>query len=90
MSASDAYHKVGANRQGIDQILLQDATGTMAMLAFEALGLDEIKADIAVDFPRPREVYKLKMLPEYSRLAFCIWEYLREEVMKATVTMNGA
>jgi len=34
----------------IDQILLQDATGTMAMLGFEALGMDTIKAEIAVQY----------------------------------------
>ncbi len=34
----------------IDQILLQDATGTMAMLGFEALGLDSIKAELAVQY----------------------------------------
>jgi aconitate hydratase len=34
----------------IDQILLQDATGTMAMLEFEALGMDGIRADIAVQY----------------------------------------
>ncbi|MEN6437426.1 MAG: aconitate hydratase [Syntrophobacter sp.] len=34
----------------IDQILLQDATGTMAMLEFEALGLDRIKAELAVQY----------------------------------------
>ncbi len=34
----------------IDQILLQDATGTMAMLGFEALGMDRIKAELAVQY----------------------------------------
>lgn len=34
----------------IDQILLQDATGTMAMLEFEALGVDAVKADLAVQY----------------------------------------
>jgi aconitate hydratase len=34
----------------IDQILLQDATGTMAMLEFETLGLDSIKAGVAVQY----------------------------------------
>ncbi len=31
-------------------MLLQDATGTMAMLEFEALGIDGIRADIAVQY----------------------------------------
>ncbi|MDR3569821.1 MAG: aconitate hydratase [Syntrophobacteraceae bacterium] len=34
----------------IDQVLLQDATGTMAMLEFEALGLESIAAEIAVQY----------------------------------------
>ncbi len=34
----------------IDQTLLQDATGTMAMLEFEALGLDRVKASLAAQY----------------------------------------
>lgn len=34
----------------IDQTLLQDATGTMAMLEFEALGIDTVKAELAVQY----------------------------------------
>jgi predicted aconitate hydratase len=34
----------------IDHTLLQDATGTMAMLEFEALGLEQVKADLAVQY----------------------------------------
>ncbi|MFZ2446648.1 MAG: aconitate hydratase [Syntrophobacteraceae bacterium] len=34
----------------IDQILLQDATGTMAMLGFEAMGVEGIKAELAVQY----------------------------------------
>ena len=34
----------------IDQTLLQDATGTMAMLEFEALGIGAIKAELAVQY----------------------------------------
>lgn len=34
----------------IDQVLLQDATGTMAMLEFEAMGLDRVKVDLAVQY----------------------------------------
>ena len=34
----------------IDQVLLQDATGTMAMLEFEALGLESIAAELAVQY----------------------------------------
>jgi aconitate hydratase len=34
----------------IDHTLLQDATGTMAMLEFEALGLDRIKVELAVQY----------------------------------------
>lgn len=34
----------------IDHTLLQDATGTMAMLEFEALGLDRAKVDLAAQY----------------------------------------
>ena len=34
----------------IDQILLQDATGTVAMLEFEAMGLDGVKSELAVQY----------------------------------------
>jgi len=34
----------------IDHTLLQDATGTMAMLEFEALGIERVKADLAVQY----------------------------------------
>ena len=34
----------------IDQVLLQDATGTMVMLEFESLGLDSVKAELAVQY----------------------------------------
>lgn len=34
----------------IDQCLTQDSTGTMAWLEFEALGLDEVKTELAVSY----------------------------------------
>ncbi|MBN2125819.1 MAG: aconitate hydratase [Deltaproteobacteria bacterium] len=34
----------------IDHTLLQDATGTMAMLEFEALGIDSVKAELSVQY----------------------------------------
>lgn len=34
----------------IDHTLLQDATGTMAMLEFEALGLDQVRVDLAAQY----------------------------------------
>ncbi|HRT29831.1 MAG TPA: aconitase family protein, partial [Kiritimatiellia bacterium] len=34
----------------IDQTLTQDATGTMAYLQFESMGLDRVKADLAVSY----------------------------------------
>jgi NitT/TauT family transport system ATP-binding protein len=42
-----------------------------------------IKADFLVDFPRPREVYRLKATPEFGQIAYRVWELLREEVMRA-------
>jgi aconitate hydratase len=37
----------------IDHALLQDATGTMVMLEFEALGLDKVKVDLAAQYVDP-------------------------------------
>ncbi|HUI72088.1 MAG TPA: aconitate hydratase, partial [Spirochaetia bacterium] len=34
----------------IDHTLLQDATGTLAMLEFETLGLDAVKTELAVQY----------------------------------------
>jgi aconitate hydratase len=34
----------------IDQTLTQDATGTMTYLQFEAMGLDAVKAEVAVSY----------------------------------------
>lgn len=34
----------------IDQVLTQDATGTMAYLQFESMGLDRVKAELAVSY----------------------------------------
>ncbi len=34
----------------IDQTLLQDATGTMALLEFEALGLERVRVDLAAQY----------------------------------------
>ena len=34
----------------IDHTLLQDATGTMAMLEFESLGIDRVKAELSVQY----------------------------------------
>ena len=34
----------------IDQTLTQDATGTMAYLQFEAMGLDRVKTDLSVSY----------------------------------------
>jgi aconitate hydratase len=40
-------HEIGIR---IDQTLTQDATGTMAYLQFEALGLEKVKTDISVSY----------------------------------------
>jgi aconitate hydratase len=44
------YVKGGEIGIRIDQTLTQDATGTMAYLQFEALGLKEIKTDLSVSY----------------------------------------
>jgi NitT/TauT family transport system ATP-binding protein len=43
----------------------------------------QIKADLRIEFPRPREVYKLKATPEFGQIAYQVWELLKEEVMRA-------
>jgi NitT/TauT family transport system ATP-binding protein len=42
-----------------------------------------IKADVAVEFPRPRQVYELKASPAFGQLAYNVWSQLRDEVMRA-------
>src|SRR5581483_1165914 len=32
-----------------------------------------VKADLTVEFPRPREVYKLRAQPEFGQLAYHVW-----------------
>ena len=34
----------------IDQTLTQDATGTMAYLQFEALGMDQVRTELSVSY----------------------------------------
>jgi NitT/TauT family transport system ATP-binding protein len=43
-----------------------------------------LKANIKVDFPRPRTVYDLKANSEFARLSREIWLLLREEVVGVT------
>ncbi len=40
-----------------------------------------IKAEIAVDLPRPRSVYELKSTAAFSELVARVWEPLRQEVL---------
>jgi NitT/TauT family transport system ATP-binding protein len=42
-----------------------------------------IKADIPVEFPRPRPIYELKATPAFGELAYNVWSQLRDEVMRA-------
>ena len=52
----DAHRVGGGDKAGeevalrIDQCLTQDATGTMAYLQFESMGLDRIRAELAVSY----------------------------------------
>ena len=43
-----------------------------------------IKADVAVDLPRPRDVFDMPANPHYQRLYAHIWEALREEVLESS------
>ena len=38
----------------IDQTLTQDATGTMAYLQFEAMGLKQVKTELSVSYVEPQ------------------------------------
>ena len=53
-------HKVAGDMQAgaeiglkIDQTLCQDATGTMVMLECEAMGLNQTKAEVSVQYISP-------------------------------------
>jgi aconitate hydratase len=52
----EAHHTTGELKEGspiglrVDQVYTQDATGTMAWLQFEAMGLDRIKVPLAVSY----------------------------------------
>lgn len=42
-----------------------------------------VKAEVKVDFPRPRKVYELKGTAAFGEMVFHVWDLLRDEVMKA-------
>jgi NitT/TauT family transport system ATP-binding protein len=42
-----------------------------------------LKADIAVPFERPRQVYELRASPTFGELTYAVWSQLRDEVMQA-------
>jgi NitT/TauT family transport system ATP-binding protein len=42
-----------------------------------------LKADIAVPFERPRQVYELRASPAFGELTYDVWSQLRDEVMQA-------
>jgi NitT/TauT family transport system ATP-binding protein len=39
-----------------------------------------VKAEVPVGLPRPREVYKLRTVPEYGDLVYRLWQLIGEEV----------
>jgi NitT/TauT family transport system ATP-binding protein len=49
-----------------------------------------LKADVAIGFPRPRQVYELKASPAFGELAYDVWSQLRDEVMRARREEEGA
>jgi len=42
-----------------------------------------LKADIPIDFARPRSVYELRATPEFGQLSYDVWSHLRDEVLRA-------
>ena len=49
-----------------------------------------VKAQMPVDFPRPRQVYELKANPEFGQMVYRLWELLRDEVLQARQEEAGA
>ena len=43
----------------------------------------QLKETIAVDFPRPRNIFQVRARPEFGALSARIWDILELEVMKA-------
>ena len=42
-----------------------------------------IKAEVAIDLPRPRRVYELKADPHFGELVYRVWSLVRDEVQRA-------
>ena len=43
----------------------------------------QVKADIKVDFERPRKVHEMRAQPAFGELVYKLWDLLRDEVLKA-------
>ena len=50
----------------IDQVLLQDATGTLVMLELEAFNLNKIKAEVAVQYVDHNLLHRLLRGPRFA------------------------
>jgi len=48
-----------------------------------------VKADVPVEFDRPRNVYELRASPDFGKLFYHIWGLLKDEVMKAKREEGG-
>ena len=49
-----------------------------------------IKAELAVGFPRPRDVFALRADPKFTEMNRLVWDLLREEVLRAQRAQEGA
>jgi NitT/TauT family transport system ATP-binding protein len=49
-----------------------------------------LKADLAVPFERPRQVYELRASPAFGELSYAVWSQLRDEVMQARAAESVA
>ena len=58
----------------IDHTLLQDATGTMAMLEFESLGLESVGAELAAQ--RGHTPIRLEVKPSFANIL--LWKVIYE------------
>ncbi len=49
----------------------------------DAVPRKAVKAEVAVDLPRPRRVYELKADPHFGELVYRVWSLVRDEVQRA-------
>ena len=72
---------------------LEEAIALADKVVVITAGPGTVKAEFAIDLPRPRVVQEIRFDPTFTRLYGQIWEALRDEVDEAytrTTTLSGA